>query len=138
LALSVPLSRFTSRVGGGSAFYVRQQAHITLMKTNTYPKVPASPSSTIKLIKTWHIVVIGAVVGPLIGFPMLLFLKVSADNPFFYPVKHTLIFLGRVFVSGDDKFAGLAFAMPVMTLYFMAVGILVALFGRYLCRRFSS
>jgi hypothetical protein len=27
LALSVPLSRFTSRVGGGSAFYVRPLAH---------------------------------------------------------------------------------------------------------------
>jgi len=28
LALAVPLSRFTSRVGGGSAFYVRQhRAH---------------------------------------------------------------------------------------------------------------
>jgi len=26
LALAVPLSRFTSRVGGGSAFYVRHQA----------------------------------------------------------------------------------------------------------------
>jgi len=31
LALCVPLSRFTSRVGGGSAFYVRP--HYTLMKT---------------------------------------------------------------------------------------------------------
>ena len=28
MALSVPLSRFTSRVGGGSAFYVRRLAHI--------------------------------------------------------------------------------------------------------------
>ena len=27
MALAVPLSRFTSRVGGGSAFFVRQQAH---------------------------------------------------------------------------------------------------------------
>ena len=27
MALAVPLSRFTPRVGGGSAFYVRQQAH---------------------------------------------------------------------------------------------------------------
>jgi hypothetical protein len=26
LALAVPLSRFTSQVGGGSAFYVRQQS----------------------------------------------------------------------------------------------------------------
>src|SRR5665647_1262905 len=32
LALAVPLSRFTSRVGGGSAFYVRP--HYTLMKTH--------------------------------------------------------------------------------------------------------
>jgi hypothetical protein len=31
LALAVPLSRFTSRVGGGSAFFVRH--HYTLMKT---------------------------------------------------------------------------------------------------------
>ena len=30
MALSVPLSRFTSRVGGGSAFFVRH--HHTLMK----------------------------------------------------------------------------------------------------------
>ncbi len=30
MALAVPLSRFTSRVGGGSAFYVRQ--HYTFMK----------------------------------------------------------------------------------------------------------
>jgi len=28
LALSVPLSRFTSRVGGGSAFYVRHRGHV--------------------------------------------------------------------------------------------------------------
>ena len=27
MALSVPLSRFTSQVGGGSAFFVRNQAH---------------------------------------------------------------------------------------------------------------
>ena len=27
LALSVPLSRFTSRVGGGSAFFVRHRGH---------------------------------------------------------------------------------------------------------------
>jgi hypothetical protein len=32
LALSVPLSRFTPRVGGGSAFYVRH-LHDTLMRT---------------------------------------------------------------------------------------------------------
>src|ERR1017187_5327247 len=34
LALAVPLSRFTSRVGGGSAFYVRCRSRIA-MKSNT-------------------------------------------------------------------------------------------------------
>ena len=31
MAPSVPLSRFTSRVGGGSAFYVRQRSHFDFM-----------------------------------------------------------------------------------------------------------
>ena len=30
MALSVPLSRFTPRVGGGSAFFVRPLAHMTI------------------------------------------------------------------------------------------------------------
>ena len=39
MALAVPLSRFTSRVGGGSAFFVRRHAHS---------------------MKTHHILIIGA------------------------------------------------------------------------------
>jgi hypothetical protein len=39
LALAVPLSRFTSRVGGGSAFYVRR--HPRFMKYRTLPIVAA-------------------------------------------------------------------------------------------------
>ena len=38
MALSVPLSRFTSRVGGGSAFYVRPLDHAKHKNTNT-PKI---------------------------------------------------------------------------------------------------
>jgi hypothetical protein len=87
--------------------------------------------------KTWHIVLMGAIVGPLIGLPMLLLLKVSVDNPFVYPIKQALIFLGRV-LSDTDKFAGLVFAAPVTVLYFAVIGILVALAGRYLLRRISS
>jgi hypothetical protein len=33
LALAVPLSRFTSRVGGGSAFFVRRLTHHIIMDT---------------------------------------------------------------------------------------------------------
>ena len=35
MALSVPLSRFTPRVGGGSAFFVRPQDITLIMKTTT-------------------------------------------------------------------------------------------------------
>ena len=34
MALSVPLSRFTSRVGGGSAFYVRPLAHMNPLSSS--------------------------------------------------------------------------------------------------------
>src|ERR1035437_4446202 len=37
LALSVPLSRFTSRVGGGSAFYVRQHSCTSQNNENKNP-----------------------------------------------------------------------------------------------------
>jgi membrane protein implicated in regulation of membrane protease activity len=36
LALAVPLSRFTSRAGGGSAFFVRHQKHIKNMKARDW------------------------------------------------------------------------------------------------------
>jgi hypothetical protein len=35
LALAVPLSRFTSRVGGGSAFYVRRHSQHTMKEILT-------------------------------------------------------------------------------------------------------
>ena len=43
MALSVPLSRFTSRVGGGSAFFVRRQAH-THMNSDIKAIVDQFPS----------------------------------------------------------------------------------------------
>src|ERR1039458_7070420 len=45
LALAVPLSRFTSRVGGGSAFYVRRHSHI-------YEKLHIAHCSSI----TWFVI----------------------------------------------------------------------------------
>ena len=36
MALSVPLSRFTSRVGGGSAFFVRQHSHAMKIYTSFF------------------------------------------------------------------------------------------------------
>ena len=42
MALSVPLSRFTSRVGGGSAFYVRPQLYVRFGVTHiTMKKIAA-------------------------------------------------------------------------------------------------
>jgi hypothetical protein len=63
LALAVPLSRFTSRVGGGSAFFVRH--HYTLMKIiplltlvfllTACNKTQSDTAIRQKLIGTWKI-----------------------------------------------------------------------------------
>jgi len=50
LALSVPLSRFTSRVGGGSAFYVRPLEHAMLMRTFLPTLIAAVSISSMTLI----------------------------------------------------------------------------------------
>ena len=89
-------------------------------------------------MKTWQTLLIGAFVGPLVGFPLLLILEVSADNPFMFVPRQIIMLLGRLFISANDKFAGLAFAMPVSALYFVAIGILVALGARHLCRRLHA
>jgi len=86
-------------------------------------------------MKTWLTALIGAIAGPLIAFPMLLILQPDADSPFFYVPTQLMKFLGRVFISSEDRFAGIAFAAPVFTLYFATIGICVALCGRHLCRR---
>ena len=55
MALSVPLSRFTSRVGGGSAFYVRRQdfpTRVGLEKHNKQNRKNKMKNIKIKLI-TW-------------------------------------------------------------------------------------
>jgi len=59
LALAVPLSRSTSRVGGGSAFFVRQ---LELMKTRILanvgcwlPIVPLVAASILYCFHLWHI-----------------------------------------------------------------------------------
>jgi hypothetical protein len=87
-------------------------------------------------IKTWHIVLTGAIVGPLIGLPMLLMFHIGTENPLVLPVTYTIRFLGRV-LSDTDRFAGIAYAAPVTILYFSTIGVLVALAARYLLRRLS-
>jgi hypothetical protein len=47
LALAVPLSRFTSRVGGGSAFFVRPLTPIVSMRFETTASAPT------RLLRRW-------------------------------------------------------------------------------------
>jgi hypothetical protein len=48
LALSVPLSRFTSRVGGGSAFYVRCQSHAMKLISSSQSDFQGENNTTVK------------------------------------------------------------------------------------------
>jgi len=54
LALSVPLSRFTPRVGGGSAFYVR---HHCVMESKK-PRLPDEGLAKFCIIAGWAMVVL--------------------------------------------------------------------------------
>ena len=84
MALSVPLSRFTSRVGGGSAFFVRRQDHTT------------NQQHKMKSINT-SLVVFGialAVCGRIIAQPAI---SMSSDSS-----GKTRTFLGgTISISGD-------------------------------------
>ena len=53
MALSVPLSRFTSRVGGGSAFFVRRLRATLLMKKKPKTKAVREQTAKAKLHKVW-------------------------------------------------------------------------------------
>src|ERR1035438_3837399 len=75
LALAVPLSRFTSRVGGGSAFFVRR--HYTLMKT--------------KPNKTYQI---AALLFCISGFVSFFFAVINDNSMYLVPTRVTSICLG--------------------------------------------
>ena len=114
MARSVPLSRSTLRVGGGSAFYVRRHSRM----------------------KAWHTALIGVVGGPLIGFPILFVTAPSSTNPFLYPVVRSMVFLSNIFTPDRDM-AGLIFLYPLLILYFVVIGMAVAFTARFLWRMFS-
>jgi hypothetical protein len=101
------------------------------------------------LMKTWHIILIGAITGPLIGFPFLAVVqsymeRVSADHWFlhrfldwfFYPVEVCAVFLSSIFSPNQDM-AGIVFAFPLMALYFATLGVVIVLTARYCWRRMS-
>ena len=114
MALSVPLSRSTLRVGVGSAFFVRRHSRM----------------------KTWHTALIGAVGGPVIGIPILMATGPASTNPFLYPVVRSMIFLSDIFTPDRDM-AGLIFLYPLLVLYFAIIGVAVAFAARLLWRKFA-
>src|ERR1017187_2042746 len=70
LALSVPLSRFTSRVGGGSAFFVRRHKRMSIPLPPSSQKLPQAGLNRI----TKMLLVVGALGG--ICIAMLIALRI--------------------------------------------------------------
>src|SRR5450759_3251575 len=64
LALSVPLSRFASQVGGGSAFYVRRLSGVHIMNDQTISDTKRSG------LAVWSLVlgILGILLGMYLGF----------------------------------------------------------------------
>ena len=65
MALAVPLSRFTPRVGGGSAFFVRPQvmiAHFSFLAASVAIKVPDWVGYTILTAAVVALAVVGILI----------------------------------------------------------------------------
>ena len=68
MALAVPLSRFTSRVGGGSAFFVRRHDLARFMKTHKRLLYLKGTCKTLKSVMIVSVVVFIICVGILLAF----------------------------------------------------------------------
>ena len=90
-------------------------------------------------MKTWHIALIGAVGGPLIGLPIVFAAPSSAGAWFFYPVAYSVTFLERVAFPnlGVSFFAVFGIFVPLLVVYFAVIGVLFALVGRLFIRKLS-
>ena len=87
-------------------------------------------------MKTWLIILIGVVVGPLVGFSMV-FASQDWDHWWIlYPAIACIDFLSHVFFPNQDM-AGLFFLFPVLALYFAVIGVVIALATRFLWRKLS-
>jgi len=90
-------------------------------------------------MKTWLTILVGAVVGPMVGFLLVQFVYTSSPNwpILLYPVMWLSDILADIFMPHDD-YGGLVTFLPALVLYCAGIGVLVALICRYCWRRFSS
>ena len=82
MALSVPLSRFTSQVGGGSAFFVRHHSHTYMKARDIFGIIVRSIGICAMLYSLWYL-----------AFGIAVLLGVLADQ------RHTTE-EGAYFISG--------------------------------------
>jgi hypothetical protein len=91
----------------------------------------------INSMKTWHIGLVGAVGGPLVGLPVTFATKPSTDSVFFYPVMRSMFFLSRILFPNQDM-AGVVLFLPLLLLYFALIGVLFALIGTFFWKKVSA
>jgi hypothetical protein len=88
-------------------------------------------------MKTWLVILIGFVLGPLIGIPLLQAASVSQTNPLIYAVSWAMIVLSDIFMPGQDM-AGLILFFPLLIIYCGLIGALFALGVRFLWKRIAT
>jgi hypothetical protein len=88
-------------------------------------------------MKTWLVILIGAVVGSLVGFLMASTNQDWEHWWIIYPAVACINYLSRVFFPDQDM-AGIVFIFPVLVLYFAVIGIAIALATRFVWRKFSA
>ena len=85
-------------------------------------------------MKIWHIALLGALVGPVIGIPLFYAAKLPTSHPLIAPVVSSMIFLSDVFMPGRDM-AGIVLFLPLMIIYCSGLGALIAVGTGLLLRK---
>jgi len=87
-------------------------------------------------MKTWHTVLIGGVGGALIGLLVTFTVPSVGGSWFFYPFAYALSYLDRVLRPNSDM-GDYRLGFALLLIYFAAIGVLLALAGRWFWRKLS-
>jgi hypothetical protein len=87
-------------------------------------------------MKTWHTVLIGGVGGPLIGLLITFTVPSVGGSWFSYPWAFAYSYLDSVLHPNSDM-GDYRLGFALLLIYFAAIGVLLALAGRWFWRKLS-
>lgn len=87
-------------------------------------------------MKMWHTVLIGGVGGPLIGLFLTFTVPSIGGSWFFYPLHYAVSWLDD-FLHPNSDMDDYRLGFALLMIYFAAIGVLLAVAGRWFWRKLT-